>query len=45
MEVCGTEKYDISGFGYTDNVCYWDQFSVGFGLFVGFVDNKEKYRI
>lgn len=29
----------MSGFGYTDNT--WDQFSVGFGLIMGFVNNKK----
>lgn len=23
-------------------VCLWDHFIVGFGLFIGFVDNKKK---
>ena len=33
-----SHKTQGSGFGYTDNT---DQFSVGFGLFVGFADNKR----
>lgn len=29
-----------------DNATCWeDQFSVGFGLFRGFLDNKKKYKI
>lgn len=36
MELYDTEQ-DISGFGNTGNTCYWDQFIVGFGPFMGFV--------
>lgn len=27
-------------FGYTGNICLWDQFSVSFRLFVGFADDE-----
>ncbi len=35
----GTEEYNVSDFGYTNNNCKQDHFIVSFGLFMGFVDN------
>lgn len=31
----------MSGFGYTDNTYYQDQFIVCFGVLMGFVDNNK----
>lgn len=41
MELCGTlEEEDIS-----NNTCQSDTFSFGFGLFMGFIDNKKNICI
>lgn len=41
----GEQRNNLS-FWYTDNICLWDKFTVGFGLFTGFVNkrNIEEYH-
>ncbi len=39
------KRNKLSSFGYTEYTCYWDQFIVGSVLFMGFINNKKKYRI
>lgn len=36
-----TEEYDLSGFGYTGDTCWWDLLIVGFGLPMGSVNNTK----
>lgn len=42
MELYGIKEYEISSFGYTGNSCKEDNFIIGVGLFMGFVDNMQK---
>lgn len=36
MDLCGTEEQAISG-----KPCKWDQFILGLGLLMGFLDNNK----
>lgn len=41
MELYVAEEGQFFSFGYTNDTCLWDQFMTSFGLFMGFVTNKE----
>lgn len=40
MELCGTKELEISGFGYTDDMCQCSLLIADFGLYMKFIEHK-----